>query len=218
MFEIRLGMIRSTYQNPMLATNIPLQPIWLERLSPVCAFSKTFVFVSKMTDVLQYTILAFGTVNHELHLKRRAALAPIFSKRAIQGSEPLIKKHIKLLVASFENSVISCKPLSLETTFLAFSTDFIGSYAFNLDFNLLKDAEAAADWRKTLDSVAVSTVAARQFPWLIYFILSIPRVLVRPFFPDICRLLDAYVVSSYEEKFGFESMDAFLSRTNKNYV
>lgn len=113
----------------------------------------------KMTDIFPPQIIGFGTVNHELHLKRRAAIAPIFSKRAIQESEPLIKEQAKLLVALLEESLVSCKPLSLETAFLAFSTDIIGLYAFNLNFNLMKDTEAAANWRKTIDSVAISTEA-----------------------------------------------------------
>jgi hypothetical protein len=112
----------------------------------------------------------------------------------------LIREQIKLLVAIFEESLVSRKSISLETSFLAFAGNTIGLYAFNLDFNFMKDAEAAKNWRKTLDSVAFSTVVARQFPWLISSIMKIPRGIVKPLFPDICRLLDAFAVSSIFEK------------------
>jgi hypothetical protein len=103
-------------------------------------------------------------------------------------------------VAIFEESLVSRKPISLETLFLAFAGNTIGLYAFNLDFNFIKDTEAAESWRKTMNSVAFTTVVARQFPWLISSIMAIPRGLVKPLFPDICRLLDAFAVSSIFEK------------------
>lgn len=144
-------------------------------------------------------------MNHELHLKRRAAIAAIFSKRAIQESEPLIKEQIKHLVAMFKASLDSHKPISLETSFLAFSVNVIGRYAFNLDFKFMEDTEAAENWRETIDSVAITTVIARQFPWLIYLIMGVPRWLVRPLFPDICLLLDAFAVSSIFWKISMKS-------------
>lgn len=94
-----------------------------------------------------------------------------------------------------KESLVSRKPIDLNTLFLAFSVNSIGSYAFNLDFNFMEDAEAAKNWRQTIDSVAITTVIARQFPGLIYLLMGVPRWLVRPIFPDICRLLDAFAVS-----------------------
>jgi hypothetical protein len=149
----------------------------------------------KLTDAS----IAFGTVNHELHRQRRGAISPLFSKQSIQQSESLITKNIRQLTAVFEKAAVSGSPLDLGTCMLAFSTDTLGHFALDSDFNLMNDTNAADNWRKTLDSVPVVTVAARQMPWLIPLALKIPRALIRPVLPDLCRLLDAQAVSSYIE-------------------
>jgi hypothetical protein len=136
-------------------------------------------------------------VNHELHRQRRSAIAPLFSKQSIQNSERLVKDNIQQLTAVFEKAAISGNPLNLGTYMLAFSTDTLGHFALDFNFNLMNDTNAAENWRKTLDSVPIVTVAARQMPWLIPLALQIPRALIRPVLPDLCRLLDAQGVSNY---------------------
>ncbi|KAH8692038.1 cytochrome protein [Talaromyces proteolyticus] len=149
----------------------------------------------------------FGTVRHELHRRRRAADAPLFSKRSIQQSESLIKEQLQRLTATFKKASVSDEPLNLGTSMLAFSTTTLGLFAFNFDFNFLDDAKAAENWRKTIDSVTVVTIAARQFPWLIPLAMMTPRALARPVLPDLCRLLDAHV------RIGEQVSNYMLTRT-----
>jgi hypothetical protein len=147
-----------------------------------------------------YSTSAFGTANHELHRKRRAALSPMFSKLAIQESETLINNQLKQLRAIFEEAAVSQNPLTLDTALLAFTTNTVALFAFNLDLDLMKDAEAAENWHKTIESATTTVVIARQIHWLLPLALGLPRPLVRLMNADICRLLDTREVSGIQEQ------------------
>ena len=62
-----------------------------------------------------------GTIQHDLHRKRREALNPFFSKKSVQSLEPMIAKKTKLLRARIDEHFASRNPLSLSDVYFAFA-------------------------------------------------------------------------------------------------
>ncbi|PTB65475.1 cytochrome P450 [Trichoderma citrinoviride] len=134
-----------------------------------------------------------GTVDHDLHRRRRMANSRMFSKRAVAGVQELIRGHIKELTQVFERKVGSSEPIELQTTFLAYTTDVVYHYMFNRDAGLQKDCSKAQSWRHSMVAVSQAIPFCRQFPWLNAKLLMLPDwirgSLVAKLQPDIAGLL-----------------------------
>jgi hypothetical protein len=130
-----------------------------------------------------------------VHRKRRAANAPLFSKRAIlSDGQSLIQHHLKQLVGVFENSMASGKPIDLNTTMLAFTTDILYQYAFEHNSGLMSDPDAADRWRSSMQSVAAAIPLVKHFPWIPDIVKSFPEALLAPIVPEVTGLVEAQKV------------------------
>ncbi|KAL8995633.1 MAG: hypothetical protein Q9169_004676 [Polycauliona sp. 2 TL-2023] len=138
----------------------------------------------------------FGTIAHETHRQRRAALNPLFSKAATASSETTIYEKLDMLsqylTTKFENDGV----VEIRQIYLALATDILSEYAFDKPTNLLADEKAAGDWTKTMKAVAALTPLIKQFPWLTSVAPRIPLGLLRVMAPDLARIetmrLDLY--------------------------
>ncbi|KAL7800573.1 cytochrome P450 [Trichoderma afarasin] len=134
-----------------------------------------------------------GTVDHDMHRRRRMANSRMFSKRAVASAQELIHGHIKELTEAFERKVGSSEPIEMQTTFLAYTTDVIYHYMFNKDVGFQKDWSKAKSWRHSMEAVAQATPFCKQFPWLNGKLLMLPEwilnILVAKLQPDIAGLL-----------------------------
>lgn len=72
-----------------------------------------------------------ATESHELHRIRRAAIAPYFSKAALQKLEPGVQGQVDKLVGRFEELKGSGRNVCLKNVFACLTGDIIGQYAFN---------------------------------------------------------------------------------------
>ncbi|KAI1345612.1 cytochrome P450 [Xylaria sp. FL0043] len=147
-----------------------------------------------------------GTVDHYSHKQRRMANSRMFSKRAVASAQDLIHGHIEKLVKVFESKVGNDEPVDLQTTFLAYTTDVIYHYMFNIQAGYQDNPEAARGWRHSMEAVAQATPFSKQFPWLNANLLLLPPWLLQPLLkrvqPDLAGLLNAHklmreIVSSY---------------------
>ena len=126
------------------------------------------------------------------------ANAPLFSKRAVESAQDLIHEHIKELAQVFEAKVGKDESLDLQTTFLAYTTDVIYHYMFDMDTGYQRDPEAAKRWRDSMEAVAQATPFSKQFPSLNGKLLLLPEsvlqwILSRSL-PDIAGLLGTHKV------------------------
>ncbi|KAI9760261.1 MAG: hypothetical protein M4579_001775 [Chaenotheca gracillima] len=71
---------------------------------------------------------SFGTVSHELHRKRRAALSTYFSKRAVTNLEPFLRTQVDLLCDSLRESLTQDEVVDMRITLLGFATDITRTY------------------------------------------------------------------------------------------
>ncbi|KAL1619767.1 hypothetical protein SLS56_009968 [Neofusicoccum ribis] len=147
-----------------------------------------------------------GTVQHDLHRKRRTANAPMFSKRAVASAQDLIREHVNELAEVFATKVGNDEPVELQTTFLAYTTDTIYHYMFDKDSGYQRNPEAAKSWRRSMQAVSQATPFMKQFPWLLSRVMLLPDWVLQWGLtraqPDVAGLLGTHklmaeIVSNY---------------------
>lgn len=74
---------------------------------------------------------SFGTVKHDQHRVRRAALNPHFSKKSVSELYPWIVSRIEKLSGRFEDAVESGGIVNLKYAYAALSLDIIYEYCFS---------------------------------------------------------------------------------------
>lgn len=64
-----------------------------------------------------------ASVNHDVHKKRREALAPFFSKRNVLHLEPVITKKVEQLSRLIAKHAADHTPINLSDVFFGFSNE-----------------------------------------------------------------------------------------------
>ncbi|KAF7952621.1 uncharacterized protein EAE97_002118 [Botrytis byssoidea] len=144
----------------------------------------------------------FGTVEHDVHRKRRAANSHLLSTRAISDAQPLILDQVRILSDQFERYLSTKEIIDLRVTFLAFTTDTITRYALGEMKNLQENKTLAVDWSATIRAVARITPLMKQFPWMMTVALYIPINILRFFMPELFRLVQYHAeMRAFAERF-----------------
>ncbi|MCJ1395080.1 hypothetical protein MMC18_007961 [Xylographa bjoerkii] len=130
----------------------------------------------------------FGTVPHDLHRKRRAAISPFFSKRSVTMCEPIFHQNVELLTASLRRHMHESEPIDIRVDYLAFALENIYSAAFGVQLGVLRDYQQALDWQGALDSVTNATPLVKQFSWSLPLALQMPSSVIGVFSTEFSRL------------------------------
>ncbi|KAL8753030.1 MAG: hypothetical protein Q9184_005544 [Pyrenodesmia sp. 2 TL-2023] len=131
----------------------------------------------------------FGTIDHELHRKRRGAISPFFSKSTVASAEPTIYKNVALLEQTLRDGLARGGVVELRKTYLAITTDTLADHAFQRNLGLLGSERRSDDWRRTIKAVAVLTPLIKQFTWIIPLALRLPLAPLRLVVPDLARVV-----------------------------
>ncbi|KAL8765571.1 MAG: hypothetical protein Q9209_007402 [Squamulea sp. 1 TL-2023] len=131
----------------------------------------------------------FGTVSHEVHRRRRAAIGPFFSKATVATSESMIYDKANILSQLLRKKMTTDGVVELRQTFLALTTDTLSHHAFDQPSNLLSNEQAAVDWMRTVKAIAYLTPLIKQFTWIIPLALKIPLTPLRAVVPDLARIV-----------------------------
>ena len=75
------------------------------------------------TRTLPVPLSVGGSLQHELHRKRREALNPFFSKKSVVDLGPMISRKVDLLCKRLEDHLKSQVPISLSDVYYAFSNE-----------------------------------------------------------------------------------------------
>lgn len=129
----------------------------------------------------------FGTVDHYMHRKRRAANSGFFSVHSISRSEPLAVKHVERLCERLRANPENI--WELRVTFLALKLDIFFEYAFADTLGLQDDPELAEDWDRTINAIAICAPYIKMFPSLLPFATESPIALVQVISPQLARVL-----------------------------
>ncbi|KAK6843849.1 hypothetical protein PG989_007750 [Apiospora arundinis] len=138
------------------------------------------------------SLSGFGTVPHDLHRQRRAALNPFFGKHAIaRNMEPLIRDLLhRQLLPRFEALKETGEPLDVLWAYAALTTDIITKYAFDTSYGCVDDP----DWRREWPQVMVEGTRAchvnKQFAWLHPAMRATPEWIVERVNPAVMHIIN----------------------------
>jgi cytochrome P450 len=108
---------------------------------------------------------AVGTVDHETHRQRRAALNPFFSKKSVTQLEPIIQAQIDKLYTKLKQARNIAQLVNLSDAFACLSADIISDCAFGKTYGMLDSADFAPEWRKFMMELSLGTHLMKQFGW-----------------------------------------------------
>lgn len=131
----------------------------------------------------------FGTISHDTHRKRRAAISNFFSKSAVASNENVIHEKIERLGARLQQQLSENGSAEMRANFLAMTTDALCSHAFGRSMDLLGDEVRSRNWHQTIKAIAILTPLIKQFPWIIPVALKLPLVLLRMTVPRLARIV-----------------------------
>lgn len=140
------------------------------------------------------TTLAFGTVEHNIHRKRKLATSPFFSKRSVADAEPLIRKQAEKLCQTLKDSYTNNEIVKLHIRYLGFTTDSVSQFAFAKSDGLQGNSDGLEDWAETLRMVGAVFPLLRQFPWMIKAALKLPVWVFQMVVPVLSRFLELHKV------------------------
>lgn len=125
-----------------------------------------------------------GTIEHDIHRKRRMAILPFFSKQKIYALEPVIQSTVDNLCDKFENYVKSGRPLNLRHAYQCFAADVVAEYCFAESGALLDQPDfASSHWNEHQEGLKVG-LKARYLPsWYLPVVRGAPgwiRATVEP--------------------------------------
>ncbi|KAJ9605728.1 hypothetical protein H2200_009577 [Cladophialophora chaetospira] len=132
----------------------------------------------------------FGTISHEVHRLRRAALNPFFSKQAISRMEPLIRELLEKLCARFERCRETGEPVDTLQAYAALTTDIITTYSFNTSYGCIGDSNWKSEWPQAMVDSTTSVHLNKQFKWLFPAMQATPEWIVKKLNPAVMNIID----------------------------
>lgn len=117
-----------------------------------------------------------GTIDHDLHRKRRAAVLSFFSKQKIYALEPVIQSTIDKLCSKLEDYVETGQPLNLRNAYKCFAADVVAEYCFAESGGLLDKPDFShAHWREHQQGLKAG-LRARYLPsWYLPVVRGAPE-------------------------------------------
>lgn len=113
------------------------------------------------------------TVRADDHKRRRAALAPMFSRRSILDFIHIIYRHIDTLGVRLQEFEARAEPLNLSHAFPALTGDIVCDYFFGFNYDQLKHPEFESFHDAFIKIGGVGHVAT-QFPMLLPIMNKLP--------------------------------------------
>ncbi|ORX95688.1 cytochrome P450 [Clohesyomyces aquaticus] len=123
----------------------------------------------------------FGTIDHQTHRKRRAAISGYFSKQSIMQDQGIVDEKIELLCDIFSKAKRDGKELNIRVPLLALGTDVFCQHTLGSQgsMDLLKDWDRAVTWRKSIIALLHWTPIVRQFSWVMPFAVELPMWIIK---------------------------------------
>ncbi|MCJ1364028.1 hypothetical protein MMC16_003137 [Acarospora aff. strigata] len=136
------------------------------------------------------TTSGFGTVDHDLHRLRRAAINPFFSKQKVAALQPVIQRLVDKLCTKLEKVRDTDEVVPIECAFDAFTMDVITEYSLDTSFGYLDHPGWSSDFRELERAFGEMGYKQKMFPPLLDIMNSLPDRLVLWMDPRTKLLLD----------------------------
>ncbi|KAI9902293.1 hypothetical protein N3K66_001645 [Trichothecium roseum] len=130
-----------------------------------------------------------ATVDHDLHRARRGYLNPYFSKRAVQGIEPMVHERISKMLSRFDDFRKTGKVLTLDGIFSALTADVITSRFYGNHYDYLGTDDFHFIVRDGFIGLTYVYHLARFLPTLVLVLKSMPSIFLKTIMPPVAELL-----------------------------
>ena len=131
-----------------------------------------------------------STTQHDLHRTRRGALNPFFSKKAVTALEQDTRSKIDRLCEKIQDYAAQDKIIDLGTAFTAVTLDVITQYCYGACLDCVEEPDFAPHWKKLMSGLFEGVPIAKNFPWILKLLQSLPRSW-NPDFEPFLRCKDA---------------------------
>ena len=135
------------------------------------------------------TLGMFGTVSHDLHRLRRAALNPYFSKQSVTRLTPLIQSRIDALCGRLTEAQITGEPLNLAMAYSALTADIVTKYSFGKSYGFLATPDFGSGFYAIVLRSGLLAHLIKQFGWIYPMLNAMPAWLVALVKPEIMPLI-----------------------------
>ncbi|KAL8670824.1 MAG: hypothetical protein Q9168_004660 [Polycauliona sp. 1 TL-2023] len=117
---------------------------------------------------------AFGTIDHDLHRRRRAPLSPLYTKDKIHEKESLLREQVLRLKGRIEQSVASGEVLNIGMAFAALSMDISTSYFTGQSMGNLDRSDFNTDLAKFFTDFGPLWILGKHLPLLPWAFRRLP--------------------------------------------
>lgn len=131
----------------------------------------------------------FATVDHDLHRRRRAPLAPFFSKRSIAKFDGTIQSVVDRLCWRLAEFQKTGQPLDLGYAWAALTADVITEYCFGESFDQMASPDFGAAHYDMWLQTSTCAHLLKHCGWLHQVLETMPEWLVAWTSPPIMQLL-----------------------------
>ena len=121
----------------------------------------------------------FSTADHKLHKPRRAALAPFFTTRKMQGHQPFLQSLVDRICDRFKQEYAGRdKPVVLNDVYGALSGDVITNLAFAKSYDLIGTKNWESPFTIAVSNLVTTSHFMTHFAWIIPTMNCIPDKLL----------------------------------------
>lgn len=117
----------------------------------------------------------FAAPSANVHMIRRKALNPFFSRQRIMDFEDVIREKIAILVKHIDNYYKTARPFALSSGFMALAGDVIMQYCFSLNYDHLNSKDFETTFHEPFMAVSISGHLSLQFPVVPKILFSLPE-------------------------------------------
>ena len=135
------------------------------------------------------TTSMFGTLPHDLHRQRRAALNPYFSKQSVTRLTPVIQSLVDALCGRFRDAQKSGESVNLGVAYCGLTTDIITEYSFGKPYGFLTRPDFGSDFHALLVQGGLVSHLVKQFGWLFPMMQAMPTWFVAMVNPQMMSLI-----------------------------
>lgn len=129
-----------------------------------------------------------GTVDHDLHRKRRATISGFFSTASIRRLEPIMKADMAKLLQRMREAAATQEVLNFHYVLKACACDIITAYAFGQSFDFLGQEDFATPYIEATDIFHFFNHAMCHFPIVGTALATAPDWLIKAVFPGLTEM------------------------------
>ena len=129
-----------------------------------------------------------ATISHDIHRKRRGAMANFFSKSSVHNVEPIVKKSLHKLLSRMEMASRTGEKMPMIYVFKAATSDIITKYAFGDSTNFMDLDDYNMPFFQAIEQTFLLSPACMHFPWFGPLMEALPPRVTKAITPGLADM------------------------------